>query len=198
MGGVVAICLSLFIPLFKVNWMMPFFVSGLILSQYFGMLLKYKITISIISIIVFVIFCALLFDEFQVWGDTISQTKRDLLNGNYSIIGKYLLVQIERFGVGISGSFMVLYSVFSISKIFTDNKITDWLNKFGRETLGIYIIQTLLLETIMANTMDLSNIDQNLFIYLITPILSMVVLYVCYLISTQISKSHVLKKLYYR
>ena len=196
-GGVVAICLCQFIPLFKINWMMPFFVTGYWLSAKLDFLLKYKHAVAICSTIIFLTLWIFLFGEASTWSDKISYCKGHLLNGDTSVISLYFIVQIERFTVGISGALMVVFSTFSLSGRLNDHPISKWISGIGRETLGIYIIQTLLLETILASICNLSVINTGIFTFIITPVISAMMMYICYRISLLIARSPRIKKTLY-
>lgn len=62
------------------------------------------------------------------------------------------------------------------------------MSRGGRQTLGIYIIQSFILETLMAQTMDFTCMDVYAFTYLLSPVLSLVLLFVCMYISERIRR----------
>lgn len=62
------------------------------------------------------------------------------------------------------------------------------MSRGGRQTLGIYIIQSFILETLMAQTMDFTRMDVYAFTYLLSPVLSLVLLFVCMYISERIRR----------
>ena len=46
-------------------------------------------------------------------------------------------------------------------------------------TLGIYLWQAIILEHIMMKTIDLSQLDYTIFNYIVSPLLSLIILMVC-------------------
>lgn len=199
MGGVIAIVLCQCIPLFKVNYMMPFFVIGLWSSEYLPSILKHKKSVAIVSTILFICFSFIFIDESRNWSAEIRNVKNGLMSADVYVLQTYLIVQFERFVLGLSGSMMVIFLTFSLSDCFNrfNGGTSKWMCSVGKYTLGIYIIQTLLLEIIMARLIDLSFIDRNIFLYILTPILSLVVMQICHIISKSIIRNRSLKKMLY-
>ncbi|MDE5757174.1 MAG: hypothetical protein K2H85_01040, partial [Allobaculum sp.] len=65
----------------------------------------------------------------------------------------------------------------------------------GQDTLGIYVIQTILLETLMAKYIAI-NTHEYVFSLIIAPLLSIVILLACELIIILIRKSRILRLLF--
>lgn len=176
---------------------MPFFTMGLILSHNLNIFIKHKKTFTLIFTTLFIISCILLFDSSKLWANTIKHTKIELLNLHFYVISEYLLLQFERFITGILGALMIISLIFCVTPFFSKCKSIHHIYQIGRETLGIYIIQTLLLEAILPKVVDLSNINVLIFTFILTPLISLIMLYVCYYISISISKSSYLRKIFF-
>ena len=81
--------------------------------------------------------------------------------------------------MGMAGSIMIL-SLFIIGhKMCPPNRITNTLCKWGQYTLGIYLLQAIIVEHIMMRTLDFSNLSYPMFNFVVAPIISVLVLILC-------------------
>lgn len=175
----VLICLlaSQLIPTYKINWMLPFFILGYLLSGNFQHLQKYKYQIFAISLIIFSI---ALYNADIFESNLLQNLKHELLSGNITVIYRLPYIQSMRFLLGLSGSMLIISAIMIVCSLFPSIANIKRMNLYGRETLGIYIVQTLILETVLSKYIDLKEVNIYVFSFLICPLISLVVLEICY------------------
>ena len=94
-------------------------------------------------------------------------------NAEYLKIYNHVLKLI----MGISGSIMfmfIFYYLFEDKKI----KVNKALLKIGENTLGLYLLQSLILEILLARFLLFDNYSFVMFNFIIAPILSLCVIYI--------------------
>ena len=175
-GLIIAFIGSQAMPVFKLNWMLPFFITGYILANNYDFLIKYKNFVFIISTIVFSILL-MIYDASTM--SSLSGIKNEILNGNFQILSKVISLQFYRYFLGLAGSLTIISLIMIIINNFNSSNIIGFFNSYGKDTLGIYIIQTLVLENIMSQFIDISHINIYVFSFLITPLVSFVIMDLC-------------------
>lgn len=87
---------------------------------------------------------------------------------------------VYRLTVGLSGSLM-FFGIFEMlsSRKFHSTLIGKYINAIGQETLWIYVLQTIILETYLPRYINFDSASAILFYSIIVPIISIGVLIVC-------------------
>lgn len=191
-GG--AFLLILFVTLFMgkydVTRMFPCFLAGMLLKQKgYRWIEKEKFLYG--SFIVFVVLLIFWnFDE-SIW--LRFGSIQECLQMTFGW-GEYVYKYIFRIAVGLAGSFFVMSLSYHIC---LDCHFFDWqkISKMGQYTLGVYILQTFLLERIMAKIIHLNNYNYEINILILTPILAFFVFVICVVVDRLISKSKILGSL---
>lgn len=98
---------------------------------------------------------------------------------SWNLLEYPFLCYIYQIIMGLTGSIFVISLFIKLSQVLPESKIGNILAYWGTLTLGIYVWQAVLLEHIMMKTINLANIDYITFNYIISPIISVVVLIVC-------------------
>lgn len=83
-------------------------------------------------------------------------------------------------GVGVRMFVAIAFSVFFLSLCHCVNCIPRWVQYIGSSTLGIYIIQTVVVEALMPRWLDISNVVWRVRDLLISPILSVLLVAACW------------------
>lgn len=187
LGCIIALFCSFILPVFKLNWMLPFFVFGYMLGSYFNKIKKYINYIFPVALILFV--SLFLVSESQRSFD-LTELKSSLISGDISVLGQYFTFQGYRILIGVLGSFTFISGIFLIKKWIDSSFLNRFFSTYGSQTLGIYVIQCFILESLLAKFIDLNEIDFNIFSFIITPISSILIMIVCYQIGvfTQFGK----------
>lgn len=171
--------------MFKVNSMFPFFLAGWCLSFNIDWLKAHIKAVFWVSLPVFAVF--LYFLDAGIFS-IMPEIKTRLLQGDFMAFKDLCYVNFYRFFLGLAGSLLVVSLVFMLLRHWHSRRMLSAMSRGGRQTLGIYIIQSFILETLMAQTMDFTCMDVYAFTYLLSPVLSLVLLFVCMYISERIRR----------
>ena len=158
--------------LFQMKWLYPFFILGLLISKYGHYLQKNEFAIVLVSVSSFVVLVPFWKREYSIY---ISQMEFDS-NNFFEYLGSYIF----RYSIAILGSVACI----GIIRIIGKYHRMGLLAKLGIASMGIYCLQTFLVM-ILGNIPSPHN---DLFVYnfVYTPVMSLLLVTVCYLISTKI------------
>lgn len=99
--------------------------------------------------------------------------------------------------IGISASIaliLLFYRWFDQSK--SDNsRLLKVAQNWGQYTMAVYVLQTFILELVMANVLNFDSMNFYLFNFVVVPILSLFLLWLCVIIAKILGKSRVLSAL---
>lgn len=182
------IIISQFIPIFKINWMLPFFIMGYIISTRYYIIQKYAKPLFLISIFSFAICLWLMHSFANAGGHSLQEYKAQLMNGDFSRISTILWLQLERIILGLLGSLSVISGINLCKDKFKNQYFLKGLTKYGQDTLGIYIMQSVLLEIILARLINLDGVNIWIFSFIVCPLLSLIVMDICYKLVTWIKR----------
>lgn len=173
---VISLLLCQVVPLFKINIMYPCFVCGAVIRKYQAYVFGHWKFISVISILIFMV---IYFACHNLDLPTTSDIKNAIFRGDFKLLSQLPVVVILKLAIGMSATIFLIslfYGIFSKSE---GNGIVATFTVVGQYTLSIYILQTLILERIMANYIKLDSISPMIFDLIVTPILSVVLLWGC-------------------
>ncbi len=100
-----------------------------------------------------------------------------------------LVTKIYKLAIGVIGSLAFIGLFCSKIPQEKTNKLLSICGNWGQYTLGIYILQSIILEVVMAKYIVLDGLNFYLFNFIISPILSLAVLVLCIYIIKKMSKS---------
>jgi fucose 4-O-acetylase-like acetyltransferase len=169
------------------KFMYPFFVVGYFWKKsLFGRcemyLIKYKWLLFVALVISFIFLYHFYDYECYIYTSGIFVLK----NGGL----KQFWIDIYRWMIGFVGSAMVLWILYIVVRN-KHNRITESLAKLGENSLGIYILDNLINQYILMRVCGgVSGLN-----YVITGIETIIVLFVCYVVTKEIKKISVLNRL---
>lgn len=108
---------------------------------------------------------------------------------------EFVSKRIYRIVTGIIASLFWLGLFLSLFAGKMDNKIVNKIASIGQNTLGIYLIQTLILEKICANIICLASFDILIRNILIIPVLSLILLLLCDSLVRMLGKNKIVSRL---
>lgn len=179
---VISVLLSQIVIVWNVFTMYPCFLLGILCAKKMKWLKQYSKIIAIVSGIIFLVMSIIAANSPSFWMRDLG-IRAMLFNGNMSISkSSHLLVSIAlvrytQVFMGCMGAvfFMTLFRcLFSNNKDILANKIA----RFGQFTLGIYVIQTLLVETIMPYLYSVDLQYSSVFNWIIAPCISVSIVYI--------------------
>lgn len=153
---------------------LPMFWAGIYLKNNYPFISKHVKQILLFSAVIFAV-CLLFWDgSYHIKGFPVLLEIKTL-SFNFTDI----YIPLFRLLTGIVGSlfwFMLFFSIYMNNNFFTV------LGKIGVNTLAIYLLQRLILETWLGGIIDLS--DMNIWIYnlIVTPLIALTVLVICMII----------------
>lgn len=115
-----------------------------------------------------------------------------------SYLYNYPMKTVITFLSGITGTIMVLGLCKLYMKAF-DGKVTELFLKVGKYTLGIYIVQIILVERVLVHYLGncVDKVIVNLNDYIITPIIGIVLTFVCYGVVKVLKKNRFINLLFF-
>lgn len=170
-GVILVLILSQFIYWFKINDMFPCFLAGCVLRHKINFVENHRFYIFGFS---FLIFSLLI-----VWWN------REFLERNFNNIGPFIILNSENISnyiltqcyvllVGLSASIALFCGFMSLAKKIKNNSIGSYLGMMGSSTLGIYVLQYILLETIFKDSFTLERYNYVLADYFIAPVCAII------------------------
>lgn len=187
LGCVVALIVSQGLPFYKLTYMLPFFIFGFLLSRnkeriYENTGIKF-IVYTIVFAGVFLWYKNNSLNEFP-----LMEVKDAIFAGNMGVINSYAIFQLTRLILGFTGSMMVISLVILITRKLKHLSDPLLFSIYGKYTLGIYVLQSFILEDLMARYIDLDKINLLFFDFVVVPLISYLIMDFCYHIVLQLEK----------
>lgn len=166
------------------NLMYPCFLFGIILNSFWN---DFKNQARLISVISGILFLTML----AFWDDTFWKIPS---GGVYPIhnlnqFRDFTWQFYYRLFIGLSGSTFIIATSELVCKRFKNSKSILFLSNIGQNTLGIYLLQTIIIELLLWRWFNYDEIDVSFFQYIIAPLLSVAILFVCLVLLKIIRKS---------
>lgn len=181
---------SLFIGKYDITRMFPCFLAGMLLNQKGNRWIEGKKALYG-SFIVFVVLLTFWNIDESIW--LRFGSIQECLQKTFGL-GEYVYKYIFRIAVGLAGSFFIMSLIYHICHN-CQSAFLQKVSKAGQYTLGVYILQTFLLERIMAKIIHLNNFNYEINILILTPLLAFFVFVICIVAVRLLSKSKILGSL---
>lgn len=172
------------------------FLSGVLLRMYFDKFTTHHKMLTISSFIIYIIILGVTSGELPLKGINFI----DIIRSNKIL--PLPRIYCEKILIGISASIFLIGLMYGLSQINSIKNYFEksYLTEIGKHTLGIYILQSIILETIMPIYIKVDTwggifINLNFDIYIIFPIISFLVMLLCTFLSIQIQKNKLLNLL---
>ena len=171
----ISLVLSQYILEYSVYLMYPSFVCGYLLYEYRELIYANIYRLLIPTGILFLVM--ILFWDESFW------------TGNDHLLFR----RVFRLILGNSGAVALILSFNLLFKNGSNSRFINKCSELGQFTLGIYIIQSILLEFIMARFIKMDRLDFITFNFVVAPLISIFMFYVCIQIIHLIRRSKHLK-----
>lgn len=193
-GYVITLAASLFISMYMVNLMYPAFIAGTLINRYRDLFIRKSLWITIAAGVVFFIMYA------GVDADKAANSYLKIFSYFHQGGFREFLPQLGRFAykvaVGLSGSAFFIALFIELAKYMRAGRVGRILGQWGTLTLGIYLWQAILLEHVMMKTVDLSAFSMPVFNCVVSPLVALIVLIVCILLTKVLKSSEWLSFLF--
>ena len=173
---ILSLVTSQFISIYQFWYMYPFFVLGAYIKNNFDIFQQ--------NIAKILLICGSMFLLMLVfWDSTFWQYNLIYTNNNETIKTlNYIYIRVYRLLIGILGSVSFIALFRYLAQHIKQTIVGDKICECGRHTLGIYILQTFILELILRRCLNFDNYNFYVFNVIIAPIISTFVLIFCLLL----------------
>lgn len=170
-GLLIVLIISQLLAYYKVRYMFPCFVFGYIINRNLDFFRKYIWQIFIISGIVYFLMVPE-WDVHKMWPSVSkAQILKTPLESLYQVYFKLI--------IGIAGSMFCICMCYILFKNVRAEGAVARICEYGQYTLSIYIIQSLLLETILAQIINIDTVNDWKLNFVVFPVLSVCILLIC-------------------
>jgi fucose 4-O-acetylase-like acetyltransferase len=160
------------------RFMMPIFWLGILLKAYYPVFSKHLNKILIGSGILFIV-CVYLYDwTYMIYlmdFPALINFQQSLSEGTIVFDFSNIGISIFRILTGIAGS-VFFFALFQ--RFWKKNAVTSFFSRCGQLTIGVYGIQSIVLQRVMHNILDFANVNIWVYRFLITPSTAIFVFFV--------------------
>lgn len=190
-GIILSLILSQFIILwyYQINIMYPCFILGFLLHEYRKKIEAYSTKILIVSGILMILLLI-------PWDARFWEMPSLSLKLSSPEFKEYWSKTLYRLFIGINGTVLFFTLFVSLADKIIPEKIKISLQSLGMMTLGIYLIQALLVERIMADVLNFDGVDPVVFNFILTPLLALVALSMCVALVKLMQQSTICSRLF--
>jgi fucose 4-O-acetylase-like acetyltransferase len=171
------------------RFMMPIFWAGVLLKAYYHVFSKHLNKILIGSGIILLI-CYYFFDYtymiYLIDFPTLINFQQSLVDGKVVFDFTNIGISVFRSFTGIAGS-IFFFALFQ--RCWKKNSVTLFLSRCGQLTIGIYGIQSILIQRVMLNLLDFTGVNLWIYRFLITSSLAVIVFFVSVLLIRLIQRN---------
>jgi fucose 4-O-acetylase-like acetyltransferase len=182
-AAILCICFTLFAPLMSSqSFYLPIFFAGIFIKEYYTFFKRHAVFILAVSSVLFGV--CLPYWKGEYYGVFLKLYSWRTFEFNFSNAVKCVC----RIITGISGSifFLALFN-----KIYKENVISKYFGKYGKYTLEIYILQVIIIETVITRVIDFPNINIWVYSLAVTPVISVFVFALCIVIIRIIERNRI-------
>lgn len=171
------ICILIPWSFLNLNVMYPSFIVGTLISNEFEFFKRRIDTVLVASWISFLI---LVIAKPRIADDIVPISMRDPLNNNAIDVVLHFSGIFWNIMTGIAGAVAVMATfVKAENRLSSSGRFGRILSEYGKTTLGVYIIQTFLLEILLRESVNFDMVDNRLFTFVLAPAISLAVFVVC-------------------
>lgn len=175
--------ISQLISQYQLQIMYPAFLFGSIICSEWKRIEKYSLITASVSLIIFII--GIILNELQFSGHYLTS----------STIAVSSLKRLFRIMTGLSGALFFILQFHLISAYMANTKFWSIASEWGKYTLGVYLVQTIILEKVLPHFENCDALNPWLFNLLFAPLLSFLLLYICILIVRLMSQFSFVRKI---
>lgn len=171
------ICILIPSSFLNLNVMYPSFIVGTLISNEFEFFKRRIDTVLVASWISFLI---LVIAKPRIADDIVPISMCDPLNNNAIDVVLHFSGIFWNMMTGIAGAVAVMATfVKAENRLSSSGRFGRILSEYGKTTLGVYIIQTFLLEILLRESVNFDMVDNRLFTFVLAPAISLAVFVVC-------------------
>lgn len=181
----ISLLVSQTIAPFQFSFMYPAFVMGVVLKRNTSLMKKISLNWYFFAIIFLIM---LLFWDENAWNKSHGFSSV-VFDQSINVWFELLVYRLFRLIIGVVGSLTFI----SLFTRYFGNEVKSRLFKimvdYGKYTLEIYVLQSIILEKIMSNLINLDGFNPWLSNFLLMPTISIMLILVCVYVSKQLYRS---------
>ena len=160
-------------------WLYPCYIAGAFIYKYYDRFIKNRGKIVLISLLVYFFMLAIGDSRFYDHEGFIVLPARysDVSLIQYIYIMAY--IRCYRIITGLAASIFFISLFGWLAEYFPKTESGDIICRYGQYTLGIYILQTFVLELYIATHFNFSEMNYYIFHFILAPYVSIAVLFIC-------------------
>lgn len=191
---ITALLITQFVDYFKISLLFPCFLMGYLIR-------KYNNLRNIVSNLHFVILGAFCFFCFLfLWDESFWRPSPDFkrvvlsfcLNGEVHTAWLYRVFFPTLIGT-VGSIFFIGLFINRFGKLEGRNLVSRIIADWGKETLGIYLIQAIILETLLPQFLSFDYLNEFCYSFFVTPMIALVIMIICIAIIKGINNSIILR-----
>ena len=184
------VCRVPIVSSWKIDFMLPFFVLGLILSKNKNRIENNLFTLLLIAVTTFIILW-IFWQPSYVWYESLPTWFRygALISHENSVVNiSCIYPVIYRYIIGTAGSLSFILSLWYVFRRIRNNEFLTKVSGWGGYSLHIYILQSFLVQS---DIIPISFPSKNLWIFygIYTLIYSIIIFFLCLLLAKFLSKN---------
>ena len=164
-AAVLSLGIALVIPDRYIQTLFPYFLMGILLQRYYDLFSKYLYPITLVSLALFI--------GLSCYNTTDVYWSRTPLS----------------FTLGATGAFSFIGLIHILKSKIGDAPLFQRLANLGQYTLGVYILQSFILEKLMPRYINFDAYPPEVVNLAIHPLLSLILLIICILITQLVYKN---------
>lgn len=176
---VLTLVLSQYVCIFNINIMYPCFIAGVLVRIYYDGFKRHALWMLVVS-------GAVWLTMLVAWDATywdVPEVRNRWFVNILDVPTATVVRLMYRLSIGLAGGvFFISLAEYVFGRWGRRSGVINWMSVNGRETLGIYLFQTLLLEKILPAVVEVRFSETWIFDFVVTPVISVVVLVVCLLL----------------
>lgn len=177
LGGVLIISQLPYSNNLQISFMYPCFLCGMALQWYAKDLQRInQFFLLAITGLIFII--GNYFLDAKLYRLSMSAIYTEPLWAN----GYVIPLRLFRIVLGVSATIFIICAMKLLIDKYKNSRFYGIISTIGVETLGIYILQSLILEYILARHINMDNISFGIFNFIVAPLLSLILLLIIFAI----------------
>lgn len=190
-----SLILSQFIPFWNISIMYPCYLFGMVITKYYEVIWKNRTLILVVSGVTFAMLSVSMAFTPSFWIVTRGLKGALISGGIFSgefipLIKDILIRNYGQILSGASASLFLIVGVRVLSEKFKTPKILNYVADMGMYTLGVYLVQTILIEKFLQIAIT-SRLDPTVpIVYIYTPLISLVSVWTFVEMTRYISKKY--------
>lgn len=174
-----SLIISQFLLVWNVFVMYPCFLFGVLCSRQMSYIHSHLKQFVIVTGIAFLLLSIWAANSPEFWMRNLD-IRKQLIEGSLSLtqqVSFVLLIVVKRYSQVLLGCLGTLFFI-SLFKLVFDKSTRSFISSislFGQFTLGVYVIQTIIVETVLPHLMSISASYKLLFNFVIAPIITLIV-----------------------